>query len=169
MGSLRQAVWKLRGCGHQPLLTSLGLIGLAPEVVVDVRELIALAHELEAQQPGPAVSAWGPFEDELLPDWYEDWVMVWRERWRQVRLHALESLSEALTREGSYARAIEAALAAVRAEPLRESAHRALIAVHLAEGNRTEAIRQYDAYSQQLQQSLSLTPSPTMSALLARD
>ena len=35
-------------------------------------------------------------------------------------------------------------MAAVAVEPLRESAHRAVMRVHLAEGNRNEALRQYE-------------------------
>jgi Bacterial transcriptional activator domain. len=51
-------------------------------------------------------------------------------------------------------------LAAVSGEPLRESAHRQLIEVHLAEGNRVEALRQYEAYRQLMRDELGLGPSP---------
>ncbi|MFF0086754.1 BTAD domain-containing putative transcriptional regulator [Streptomyces canus] len=51
-----------------------------------------------------------------------------------------------LTRQGSLALALEAALANVRIEPLRESAHRAVVAAHLSEGNVIEAVRHYRAY-----------------------
>jgi DNA-binding SARP family transcriptional activator len=33
-----------------------------------------------------------------------------------------------------------------RADPLRESAHGALIAVHLAEGNQSDALREFERY-----------------------
>ncbi len=39
-----------------------------------------------------------------------------------------------------------AALAAIRAEPLRESAHGALIKVFLAEGNQMEALEGFNRY-----------------------
>ena len=70
-------------------------------------------------------------------------LIIERERFHQLRLRALECICEALTAKGDYAGALEAALAAIAAEPLRESAHRALIGVHLAEGNRAEAVRQF--------------------------
>ena len=44
---------------------------------------------------------------------------------------------------GPFGKAIEVGLTAVAGEPLRESAHRALMRVHLAEGNPSEALRQY--------------------------
>jgi DNA-binding SARP family transcriptional activator len=48
---------------------------------------------------------------------------------------------------------------------LRESAHRALIRVHLAEGNRFEAQRQYDLCRRLLRDRLDIEPSPQLEAL----
>ena len=62
-----------------------------------------------------------------------------------LRLHALETASTLLTEQGRMAEAAQAALAAVQAEPLRESAARALVKVHLAEGNWGLAITRYRA------------------------
>ena len=81
--------------------------------------------------------------DDLLPDWNEDWVLIERERFRQARLHALEALCDRFSEAGRMMPAIQAGLAAVTADPFRESAHRALIRTHLREGNRSEALRQY--------------------------
>ena len=39
---------------------------------------------------------------ELLPDWYDDWVLLERERFRQLRLHALDALCDDLTRAGRH-------------------------------------------------------------------
>jgi DNA-binding SARP family transcriptional activator len=106
---------------------------------------------------------------DLLPDWYEDdWVVVHRERYHHLRLHALEAMCERLTATQRYGEAVEAGLAAVRAEPLRESAHQALVKVHLAEGNRYEATRQYQSCRRLLRNELGLEPSPRLQALLAR-
>ncbi len=107
------------------------------------------------------------FGEDLLPDWYEDWVLVERERFRQLRLHALEAMCRRLADAGSYALALEAGLAAVAAEPLRESAQRLVVGVHLAEGNLGEALRQYDRYARHLADACGATPSPAMSRLLA--
>ena len=87
---------------------------------------------------------------DLLPGWYDEWVVAEREHFRQLRLHALEKLCEQLTDEGRFGEAVEAGLVAVSGEPLRESAHRVLIRAYLKEGNRGEAIRQYEACRQVL-------------------
>jgi DNA-binding SARP family transcriptional activator len=105
--------------------------------------------------------------EELLPDWYDDWLLLERERLRQVRLHGLEALCVRLTHLGRYSQAIEAGLLAVEEEALRESSQRALIAAHVSEGNLAEAVRQYDRYAQLLQKELGIAPGAQIRALVA--
>jgi DNA-binding SARP family transcriptional activator len=62
---------------------------------------------------------------------------------------------------------MEAGLAAVRGEPLRESAHRAVINVHLAEGNRAQALGEYHRFRDRLERELGLAPSARMDELVA--
>ena len=71
---------------------------------------------------------------DVLPDWTEAWLPVERERFRQIRLNALEELSSALTASGRFADAVVTARAAVHTAPSREGARRALIEAHLAPG-----------------------------------
>jgi DNA-binding SARP family transcriptional activator len=104
---------------------------------------------------------------ELLPDWYDDWVIAEAEEWRQVRMNALEALASALTERGRLAEAAAAARAAMKVEPLRESAHATLIRVHLAEGNQSEALRVFDRYRQLLSSALGLEPTERLSALIS--
>jgi DNA-binding SARP family transcriptional activator len=54
----------------------------------------------------------------------------------------------------------------VKAEPLRESAHRCLIGVFLAEGNQAEALRAYRVYRELLREQLKLEPSALMEKLV---
>ena len=90
-----------------------------------------------------------------------------RERHRQLTLHALESLCEHLTAAGRYGCAVLAGLAAVEREPLRESAHRALLRAHIAEGNMWEAIQRYRYYERIAARELGVEPSPLMRSLIA--
>jgi DNA-binding SARP family transcriptional activator len=82
-------------------------------------------------------------------------------------MHRLEDMAGALRRSGRFAAALQAGLTAVRCEPLRESAHRCVIEVHLAEGNQSEALRQYQAYRQLLAEELGLPPSSAIRTLVA--
>lgn len=102
----------------------------------------------------------------LAADWYDDWLVVERERLRELRARALERVCERLTALRSFCSAIEAGLAAVHTEPLRESAHRCLIGVYLAEGNQAEALRAYRAYRDLLHHELALEPSARMEELI---
>jgi DNA-binding SARP family transcriptional activator len=141
---------------------------LAPEVSVDLRATLDGARTL--LDPHSKVVD-GDFEEfllsgEVLPGWNDDWVLIERERLRQLRLHALEALCARLTAAGRLAEAIDAGLAAVAADPLRESAHRVLIQAHLAEGNRAEAIRQCEAYREILWSGLGVSPSALLGALM---
>ncbi len=102
---------------------------------------------------------------ELLPGWYDDWVLMEAEAWRQLRLHALEALSMRLSSTGCHAEAILAALAAVASDPLRESARSVLIRAYLAEGNRSEAQREFGRYRELLLGSLGVEPTPRLHAL----
>ena len=104
----------------------------------------------------------------MLPDWYDDWVLLERERFRQVRLHALEVLSRRLADQGRIGEAIDAAILAVTIEPLRESAHRAVIVLHLEEGNVGEAMRQFETYRTLLARDLGLEPSPALARLVTQ-
>lgn len=167
-GSLRSALWRLRRAGGELVEATSRDLCLAPNVVVDVREVVDSARRAldPAREPDANDAAAVVGAGELLPDWYDDWVVMEREWFRQLRLHALEGLCDRLTRSARYAEASEAGVAAVRDEPLRESAHRALIHMHLAEGNRAEAVRQYEFFARRLRRQLGAEPSAELYELV---
>ena len=102
----------------------------------------------------------------MLPGWSEDWVILEREHVRQRLLHALEALSRHLVEAGRYAEAVEAAVWAVSAGPLRESAIRVLIEAHLAEGNLIEARRVYQEYRSTALRELGVEPGKQLASLV---
>jgi two-component SAPR family response regulator len=117
------------------------------DVAVDVYAQRAAAADVEAASPRSLDRGLiGRLSGELLPGWSEEWVVIERERLRNRRLHALEKMSVWLSRHGDHAAAIDAALAALATDPLRETAHRALIQALLAEGNRSEAEHHWRIY-----------------------
>lgn len=166
--SLRSSLWRLHRPGFRLVESTSTHLRLAPDVDVDLRSAFRLAHRLLAGSArGEDLSGPDPvLRGELLPDWYDDWVLFERERFRQVSLHALEGLADRLIAAGRLGPALEAALAAVSGEPLRESAHRVLIRVHLAEGNACEALRQYELCRRLLRDRLGLEPTPQLEELV---
>jgi DNA-binding SARP family transcriptional activator len=167
--SLRSALWRV-GCVAADLLTtSKSHLSLAPGVMVDMRKTVSIARRLvdDPQEVGLDEIDARCLVGDLLTGWYDDWIIVERERLRQLTLHALELLCVRLSSIGKHAQAIESGMAAVLAEPLRESAHRALIQAHIREGNCCEALRQYRIYRDLVRQELSIEPSQLMEDLVA--
>ncbi|WJV44374.1 AfsR/SARP family transcriptional regulator [Streptomyces flavofungini] len=171
--SLRTAVWRLNGAGSALTDTHDGALSLSHRVRVDIQDFTRAAHQVLS---GDALSAARErmrtayhvllLGRELLPGWQQDWVAFERERLHQLRLHALEALSARLVDRRLYAPALEAALESTRVDPLRESAHRAVVSVHLAEHNLTEAVRQYETFRGLLLRELGVEPSGQFSSML---
>jgi DNA-binding SARP family transcriptional activator len=168
-GCLRSALWKLRGAGLRVVTISGDSLALSIDVDVDVRRVTSLARAVIVGSFGEETFALlePGFSAELLPGWEDEWLAAAREQHRQLSLHALEMLCEYLTRTGRYGAAVLAGLTAVDREPLRESAHRALMKVHLAEGNAAEAIRRYRQYEAIAARDLGVGPSEMMRSLLS--
>lgn len=166
VANLRTALWRIRRLSADLIEATATHVRLHPAVWVDAR------HGLEELRSRGAAGlrdgAEGlALQGDLLPDWYDDWLMAERERLRQLRLHALEDTVHQLIDHGQLSAAIDLGLRAVALEPLRESAHRLVIRAHLQEGNRAEAVRQYEACARLLRDELGVEPSPQMTALLA--
>jgi DNA-binding SARP family transcriptional activator len=161
-GNLRSALWRLRGAGIDLLDVDKWSLSLNSEVLVDVHVAVEWATRLvEGTALGADLAVSRCWLDalDLLPGWYDEWALMERERLRQRMLHALEALSRNLASIGRYADAVEAAMVAVSAEPLRESAQRTLIEAHLAEGNLGEALSSYQAYRTLVRRELGVNPS----------
>ena len=166
--SLRSALWRAQRLRCNLVATTATHLSLAPHIDTDVSDGTLLARDLirRSSPPTPAeVDAICALGD-LLPDWYDEWLDVERERLRQLRLHALDAACRRLARARRFSEAVEVGLVAVAAEPLRESAHRALIEAHVAEGNRGEAARQLEAY-RRLTSEVGVEPSPELQRLVA--
>ncbi len=167
--SLRTVLWRLHRLTDVPLVEGRDVLALSSAAHVDVQAFVvdarcALDGRDGVYRGSPMSSLAGM--GELLPGWYEDWVLFERERLRQLQMHALEAIAQRLTRAQRYAEAIEAALAAVRLEPLRESATRTLIAAHLAEHNVVEAVRQFESFRDGLNSELGVGPTADLERLV---
>ena len=170
LASLRTGIWRVNQAAGQLISSTSGTVDLSAGVAVDVRRLVEHGRAVlknVADHPVDQAYAVLDSDGELLPDWDDEWLHADRERLRQIRLHLLEASALRLARAGLYGLALEAALAALRMDDARESAHRALIQVHLAEGNVSEARRAYERCRVVLVHDVGVEPSPATSRLLA--
>jgi DNA-binding SARP family transcriptional activator len=160
-GCLRTTLWRLRRASAPIVHATSTHLVLDPCVAVDARDVVATAerflHRHEALDETDIDRL--AHAAELLPDWYDDWVGQERDRIGQLRLLALETVCEELVAAARYREAASAALAAVAADPLRESARRLLISTYLKAGNAAEALRQYADFRARLDREVGLEPS----------
>jgi DNA-binding SARP family transcriptional activator len=174
--SLRAAVCRVERGAPGLLRGGDGHLGLEPGTVVDIHEVVSRAEALcravaaaGAEQPGDdwcLQSLTLLLRGELLSGWYDEWVSDERERLQSLRLGALEAVAEILRVRGQHAAALSAALGATGIEPLRESAHRALIRIYLDDGNFHAALRAYGSFGRRMLAELGVRPSPQLDALV---
>lgn len=170
--NLRTALWQVRRQAPDAVEAAEGQLALGSCVSVDLYELRSLAvRGLDgAAPPSPGDRAEvidGLVNAErLLPDWDEPWLTGERNHVNELRVRALETLCEQCIADGDFTRAAVAGLAAVAVDPFRESAHRALIRLDIAEGNLGVAAQRYQSFARTLRADLGLAPSPHMAQLM---
>jgi len=120
-------------------------------------DLNLLADALE-RRADEAVA--GLYPGELLPGFYQDWVLRERER-----LHA--AVGEALERLVQAQPTLALARALVRHDPLREESYRPLLRLHLAAGDRAAATAVLQECGRVLERELGVEPSDATRGLLA--
>lgn len=163
--NLRSTLWRLGKLDRTVLTACQNRLRLAEHVWVDALHGV---RDLRDEGDTGIVDDMLPFavlQSELLPDWYDDWLVVERERLRQLSLATLETRARNALGRGDSARSIQTALAAVSIDPLRESARRIVIQAHLAEGNQYEALRELESYRTILRCDPHLTVSTELLAL----
>ena len=101
------------------------------------------------------------------PD-FDDWAGLQREIWRQRAEAVLDRLSLLQAEAGASAGAIATINRWLRLNPLDERAHRRLIQVHAAAGDRAAALRAYEACRAVLEKELGVRPEPETEAVAER-
>lgn len=172
LASLRTGIWRLNRLAPRLVGADGMLLSTSPSLWVDSRQQESFVirvlrdhHEDDAWVMRGLDTLW---HRELLPGWYDDWVVFERERLCQLRLHALERLAVVMTERNRLDVALQLALEAVCTEPLRETAAAALMSVYLAEGNVADALRHYQLFRDRLARELGVAPSPSLTGLLPR-
>jgi DNA-binding SARP family transcriptional activator len=102
---------------------------------------------------------------DLLPDLSESWLVLERERLRRSYARALARLVMFSQARGDWPATIQWAQRLVLHDPLNEEAHRLLIALYYASGNRPAALRQFETCRRLLREELGVEPMPDTVAL----
>jgi DNA-binding SARP family transcriptional activator len=142
-----------------------GGLALAADVEVDLDVAMRLVRTLP-EVPGSQDVDLTLLRSDILPGWTASWLAVERERFRQLRLHAVEERSARLTAAGRHEEAVALARRAVRCAPSRESARRAVINAMLAQGDVAGAMAEHDEYQELLRSSVGAAPAFPIDTLL---
>lgn len=173
LGSLRTALWRIGNRSRRLVVSARADLALHPAVTVDIHDMVLAAERIldgrlsditTIERDARVVMSAPP---ELLPGWFDDWALFERERISLLRVGALDALAERLLRLRRFAAALAAALASVAADPLRDSAHSAVIRVHLAAGNPAQAVAHFRTYQATLDRELGIPPSRQVRALIS--
>jgi DNA-binding SARP family transcriptional activator len=170
LSSLRAAVMRLRRVSEGLVEAGRSRISIGSQTTTDVAEMLRRLEEVERLGDDAWKSASesltvlaGP---ELLPGWYDDWVLDERGTLQHRQIRALESLARMALKSRRAALAADLAERAIALEPLMESTQALLIRAHLMEGNPAAAVQVYRSYCRRLGQELGIRPSSSLTDLI---
>ena len=165
------------GLGRDVIATAFGCyqVKLPAEAWIDTETALASLHEAEgALRAGtperayiPTVIAAAILRRPFLPGADGTWIDRQREALRAALLRTLDCRAELHTWNGEPSLALRAAEEAVRLEPYRETGYHRLLRMHLARGNRAEALRVYERCRRLLAEDLGTRPTAETEAFLA--
>lgn len=105
------------------------------------------------------------YTGDLLEGFYDDWVLVHRERFRGQYIKCLGRLMRYHSRQQAYEQGIYYGRKILEMDPLREEIHREMIHLYEQNGERVQAVRQYEQCCQVLIEELDIPPMPETQAL----
>src|SRR5262245_38625163 len=164
--SLRQAVYHIRrALGEDRLDIVGGETVTLPAAALDV-DALNFERRVRLATPEALDAALGLYRGDLLEGLaikeasFDEWLLVERERLRELALEALARVLGSSMKAGDNERAIQSALRLLALDPLQEAAHRALMRLYVREGRRAAALRQYQTCVGILRKELGAEPEP---------
>ncbi len=168
---LRQAIPELDTNDGQTapfLLVERQTVQINPAVQYDL-DVAAFSQLLASNDDEEAVALYrGDFlADFYLPDSaeFETWAETQREMWRRQALAAMSSLTDTYDRQGDFDRAEALARRQLELDSWRESAHRQLMIALAKQGQRSEALAQYNQCIRLLAEELAIEPERETTAV----
>lgn len=113
----------------------------------------------------------GPFlAGFTLPDAeeFDEWVLLQREHFQREALEQLDKIVVHSLERSDYARAIESARKQIEIDTWREESHRNLMQAYALNGQRGDALSQFEKCKQVLREALGVEPGAETKALAAR-
>jgi len=144
-GRINDHVWQIKKhLSGFPLTTTIDTIDLEKQFIwVDVKEFHKEINNREAPLNEKFIEL---YQGELLPELYDDWVLVERERWHSHYLRALRTLIDNLPGAENFEKAILIMERLLRDEPYDEPVVRRLMQTYIKLGRRGAALAAYERF-----------------------
>ncbi|HEY3282297.1 MAG TPA: AAA family ATPase [Armatimonadota bacterium] len=165
LSSLRQQLETEGGEGGTILIADRLSVGLeTTHVSTDVSDFesalqLSQHTQDDAERAQHLTTAIDLYQGELLPGYYDDWVLEQQERLAGAYVETLSQAIPLLERLGEQRRALDYARRAVTADPLREEAHADLMRLYAQTGQVSAAQRQFKKLQEILEEELGTTPT----------
>jgi predicted ATPase/DNA-binding SARP family transcriptional activator len=105
------------------------------------------------------------YQNDLLTDFYDDWVFPKRDHYQSLFIETLLQLTQRMRSLSEYKKAIEYARKVLTFDKTNEHAHQHLMFCFMALGDRSSALRQYEDCKRVLEEYLAVEPSTPTVAL----
>ena len=179
--AMNTALWRLRALlssgddsVEASLLLSSGneiLLRPSDQIKVDACELESLVEAVSSRTADLTTckrllnQAASNYKGPFLDGFASDWVLVERERLHCLYLRGLSQLMACFAADGLYELALDCARRALAEDPLRESVQRHAMRLYVLNGQRVEALRQYERCRRILKEDCAVEPMPETRAL----
>ena len=167
--SLRNALAVLnKKLGHDLLLIDWQRVSINPEcpLKVDALEFEAQAvNYLSAPSSDPDQFNIELYQNDLLSDFYDEWIFPLREHYRSLFIKTLLQITQQMRSQSEYEKAIKYASRVIIFDPTNERAHQQIMFCHAARGDRNAAIQQYEKCKRILTEELGVEPETETIAL----
>ncbi len=168
---LRTTLHGLRKALGEALIVDEATLAIAPEVNVDVR-----LFETHLQSPITdyqlLISTLQLYRGDFLSDFnlsdaadFDDWVVGQQEHYRRLAMRGYVALSKHHEDQGEYVLALDTLEQALKFDRLQEDLQRSALRLHYLAGDRTGAIRRYEALRKLLDEELGVPPMAETRAL----
>jgi len=148
-------------------------LSISDTVMVDFRELTETVHSISLGEPMSAALADrlykaldacdAPFLDGLT----SDWVLTERERLFNIQIRGMTILMHWLGQQRRYEDALDIGRRLLTADPARETTQCEMMWLYVLNGQRAQAVRQFQDYRSWLRCELDIEPMPETKALYA--
>ena len=173
-GSLKQTLMRLRRClngtGDEVLRADRRSVALNRDTI----SVDALTFEQQVREGTieSLTQAMALYRGDLLDGIsihdpaFEDWLLVERQRLRQLFEHALANLMAKALAAGDPDGAAKAARKLLVLDPLSEAAYRTLMQVHSDQAQSAQALKLYEVLRERIHRELGVQPEPATMALV---